>query len=244
MVSIQAYEKAKIEVFGDVYYAQDERWVGAVSFLEYSVGTIAHGAAKIGTSTTSVMRAVCCRRTGSSTAAAQTDGETLRETPQNANAQNGNVCTHQVDMSPSTVAGTKRAASQIQLQSAAAALDVAVMQNVERRKFSPMQEMRAIRSELGSLGVQLTALQCVLAELKRAQPVDRSGGGNSRVETATNSALAEEVQELKALMEQIARRDIQDGRPLAPVVSDATAEPPAEDESNAEPTATVGEPEP
>ena len=38
----EAYEKAKIEVFGDSFAEQDPKWIGSVTFLEYVFGTVKH----------------------------------------------------------------------------------------------------------------------------------------------------------------------------------------------------------
>lgn len=38
----EAYEKAKIEVFGDSFAEQDHKWIGSVTFLEYVFGTAKH----------------------------------------------------------------------------------------------------------------------------------------------------------------------------------------------------------
>jgi polycystin 2 len=38
----EAYEKAKIEVFGDSFASRDERWKDAVTFIEYIGGSASH----------------------------------------------------------------------------------------------------------------------------------------------------------------------------------------------------------
>jgi hypothetical protein len=44
----EAYEKAKIEVFGDSFAEQEEKWIGSVTFLEYLYGTLKHYAGATG----------------------------------------------------------------------------------------------------------------------------------------------------------------------------------------------------
>jgi hypothetical protein len=44
----EAYEKAKIEVFGDSFAEQESKWIGSVTFLEYLYGTAKHYAGATG----------------------------------------------------------------------------------------------------------------------------------------------------------------------------------------------------
>ena len=121
----EAYEKAKIEVFGDMYYAQDEHWVGAVSFIEYTAGSVSHGLKMLGSGT---KKALCgWRSKAAPVPVAATGGESAAMAAMAAAISAG---------------GAKKAIKTKQAE------DVRV-------KFSPMQEMKNIRKELAAVGGML-----------------------------------------------------------------------------------------
>eukprot|EP01052_Picozoa_sp_SAG31_P008750 SAG31_NODE_447_length_15579_cov_5.713871_9_plen_306_part_00 len=137
----EAYEKAKIEVFGDVYYSQDQHWVGSITFIEYAASSVFWGAEKIGSGTKKVL---CGWR----------------------NRKSAPMPTDEDEQKKAMVAAALLQAKNHQSVTAAASV---VNRQEDKATFSPMDEMGKVRQELAGVGAQLGALARSLKHVKSVQ---------------------------------------------------------------------------